>query len=252
MLEVWKIDVTYKKNTVHESPDRATYTVRLDLPKWSDVNDHDTSVEPASGRSINKQVQPLQNGIFEFKIRHVGEETHHEPHQPEVFGILVRGTVSGMTPAKMVKEGVHEKTIQEEWSTEIRRSDDVRYCDMEFKVIEHDEPTLPPPTPPETSGVTPQPPQVPDMQTPTHVPLSPSPTTIPTEPPPPTEPPQLVDSDGDGLTDGDEASQGTDPFNPDTDSDGWGDGEEVIRYGTDPLDPRSFPSSGDEGEAPVG
>lgn len=36
-----------------------------------------------------------------------------------------------------------------------------------------------------------------------------------------------IDSDGDGLTDREEASLGTDPFNPDTDGDGLGDGEEI-------------------------
>ncbi len=45
----------------------------------------------------------------------------------------------------------------------------------------------------------------------------------------------IVDSDGDGLTDGQEAELGTDPFNPDTDGDGINDGDEVAN-GTDPLD----------------
>jgi hypothetical protein len=45
-----------------------------------------------------------------------------------------------------------------------------------------------------------------------------------------------VDSDGDGLTDEEEAELGTDPINPDTDGDGLTDGEEVER-GTDPLNP---------------
>lgn len=44
------------------------------------------------------------------------------------------------------------------------------------------------------------------------------------------------DSDGDGLGDTDERSQGTDPLDPDTDNDGLNDGDEV-RLGTDPLDP---------------
>ncbi|MEX0363256.1 MAG: gliding motility-associated C-terminal domain-containing protein, partial [Allomuricauda sp.] len=38
----------------------------------------------------------------------------------------------------------------------------------------------------------------------------------------------IVDSDGDGLTDGEEASLGTDPNNADTDGDGLTDGEEVL------------------------
>lgn len=43
---------------------------------------------------------------------------------------------------------------------------------------------------------------------------------------------------GDGLTDAQEESLGTDPTKPDTDFDGLQDGEESI-YGTDPLDPDS-------------
>jgi hypothetical protein len=63
-------------------------------------------------------------------------------------------------------------------------------------------------------------------------------------------PPMPVDSDGDGLTDGDEtAIYGTDPYNPDSngngipdgyegldsDHDGVGDWHEIYVYGTDPL-----------------
>ena len=44
-----------------------------------------------------------------------------------------------------------------------------------------------------------------------------------------------LDSDGDGLTDSDEAKYGTDPFDPDSDHDGLMDGEEVHTYHTDPL-----------------
>ena len=43
------------------------------------------------------------------------------------------------------------------------------------------------------------------------------------------------DSDGDGLTDEEEAALGTDPFNKDTDGDGLSDGDEVNKYKTDPL-----------------
>ena len=43
------------------------------------------------------------------------------------------------------------------------------------------------------------------------------------------------DSDGDGLTDEEEAALGTDPFNRDTDGDGLTDGDEVNKYKTDPL-----------------
>ena len=47
-----------------------------------------------------------------------------------------------------------------------------------------------------------------------------------------------TDSDGDGLTDSQEAVIGTDPNNPDSDGDGSGDGAEIAA-GTDPLDARS-------------
>ena len=59
-----------------------------------------------------------------------------------------------------------------------------------------------------------------------------------------------IDSDHDGLYDRDEALIGTDPYNPDTDGDGLSDGEEYANannagkgdgarksYGTDPLNP---------------
>jgi len=45
------------------------------------------------------------------------------------------------------------------------------------------------------------------------------------------------DSDGDGLTDDEEAKLGTDPFKADTDGDGLTDFEEVRTYKTDPLNP---------------
>ena len=45
------------------------------------------------------------------------------------------------------------------------------------------------------------------------------------------------DSDGDGLTDDEEAKLGTDPFNKDTDNDGLTDGDEVKVYKTNPLNP---------------
>ncbi len=47
------------------------------------------------------------------------------------------------------------------------------------------------------------------------------------------------DDDNDGLTNDEEGVIGTNPQNPDTDGDGLTDGEEVIVYGTDPLDPDS-------------
>jgi hypothetical protein len=58
------------------------------------------------------------------------------------------------------------------------------------------------------------------------------------------------DDDGDGLLDVVETNDGvyqnpgatgTDPLNPDTDGDGWRDGNEVI-LGSDPTDPLSVPS----------
>lgn len=45
--------------------------------------------------------------------------------------------------------------------------------------------------------------------------------------------PDNPDSDGDGLSDGDELTLGTDPLNPDSDGDGILDGDEVL-LGTDP------------------
>jgi hypothetical protein len=47
----------------------------------------------------------------------------------------------------------------------------------------------------------------------------------------------VPDMDGDALLDVDEAASGTDPHNPDTDGDGFDDGQEVLQMGTDPLDP---------------
>jgi hypothetical protein len=48
--------------------------------------------------------------------------------------------------------------------------------------------------------------------------------------------PQKADTDGDGLTDGDEVNKyHTDPLNPDSDSDGLSDGDEVNKYHTNPL-----------------
>jgi hypothetical protein len=54
--------------------------------------------------------------------------------------------------------------------------------------------------------------------------------------------PTKWDTDGDGLSDGDEVNiYGTDPTNPDTDGDGISDGDEV-KNGTDPLvaEPKNF------------
>jgi type IV secretory pathway VirB10-like protein len=61
-------------------------------------------------------------------------------------------------------------------------------------------------------------------------------------PPAPTQPvnppdqiQQPVDSDGDGLTDDQEAKLGTNPHDPDTDHDGLSDGDEVNKWHTNPL-----------------
>ncbi|MDG2125524.1 MAG: lamin tail domain-containing protein, partial [Verrucomicrobiales bacterium] len=51
-------------------------------------------------------------------------------------------------------------------------------------------------------------------------------------------PTQGVDTDADGLSDADEATNGTDPTNPDSDGDGMLDGAEIFA-GTNPLDPNS-------------
>ena len=47
----------------------------------------------------------------------------------------------------------------------------------------------------------------------------------------------VPDMDGDALLDVEEAAIGTDALNPDTDGDGFDDGQEVLLMGTDPLDP---------------
>ena len=50
------------------------------------------------------------------------------------------------------------------------------------------------------------------------------------------------DQDGDGLTNSDEATAGTDPVNPDTDGDGINDGDEITNT-TNPLDPCDPPNA---------
>jgi len=47
----------------------------------------------------------------------------------------------------------------------------------------------------------------------------------------------VPDMDGDALVDIEEATIGTNAIDPDTDEDGFDDGEEVLVMGTDPLDP---------------
>lgn len=52
----------------------------------------------------------------------------------------------------------------------------------------------------------------------------------------------LGDTDGDSLSDEKEKELGTDPLLEDTDNDNYSDGDEVLEYETDPLDPRSTPT----------
>jgi hypothetical protein len=47
--------------------------------------------------------------------------------------------------------------------------------------------------------------------------------------------------DGDALLDTEEAAIGTNALFPDTDGDGFEDGQEVLELGTDPLDPTPDP-----------
>lgn len=60
------------------------------------------------------------------------------------------------------------------------------------------------------------------------------------------------DSDGDGITDIEEAILGTNPFDPDTDRDGFTDGEEVNLHGTSPLDHGDTPEHCRTPAAPTG
>jgi hypothetical protein len=59
------------------------------------------------------------------------------------------------------------------------------------------------------------------------------------------------DSDGDGLTDAVENSNGYNPLHPDSDSDGLTDGEEVNTYGTNPLNKNSDGDFIDDGDEPA-
>jgi len=52
----------------------------------------------------------------------------------------------------------------------------------------------------------------------------------------------MLDPDNDLLVNIQEYQFNTNPQNPDSDGDGWTDGDEVLNYGTDPLDPNSYPS----------
>ncbi len=88
--------------------------------------------------------------------------------------------------------------------------------------------TAPTPTP------TPEPP-TPPPPTPTDTNTSAPAPTAPVQPPEAVQ--QPVDTDGDGLTDADEAALGTNPQSADTDNDGLSDRDEVKIYGTDPKNP---------------
>jgi hypothetical protein len=67
--------------------------------------------------------------------------------------------------------------------------------------------------------------------------LTPTPSFTPSLTPNVTATWEALDSDGDGLLNGQEISMyGTDPFMPDTDSDGLMDGDEISIYKTDPTD----------------
>ena len=59
--------------------------------------------------------------------------------------------------------------------------------------------------------------------------------------------PADTDTDADGSSDGDEVSNGTDPLDPDSDDDGLSDGEEIVA-GTDPLDEDSDDDGLDDGD----
>ena len=52
----------------------------------------------------------------------------------------------------------------------------------------------------------------------------------------------MLDPDNDDLVNILEYQHNTNPQNPDTDYDGWTDGEEVLVHGTDPLDPNDHPT----------
>lgn len=60
----------------------------------------------------------------------------------------------------------------------------------------------------------------------------------------------LKDSDTDGITDeAESATYGTDPWNRDTDKDGFDDGYEVVN-GADPQDAKSMPFVGQDESSP--
>lgn len=56
--------------------------------------------------------------------------------------------------------------------------------------------------------------------------------------------PDWGDVDGDGLLASEEHAWGTDPNDPDSDDDGWSDGDEVLVHHTNPLYEHSHPYTG--------
>lgn len=102
--------------------------------------------------------------------------------------------------------------------------------------------TATPPAPP-TGAVVPEAtpsPEIPSLPTPLPTPEAANVPPLETEVQPEVsplvaEPSAPVDSDGDGLTDEAESTQGTNAQNPDSDNDGLFDGEEVQTYETNPL-----------------
>lgn len=80
---------------------------------------------------------------------------------------------------------------------------------------------------------TPEATPLPATPTPTQPPATPTP--APSTPAPEPTADVALDSDGDGLTDVEEANLGTGPENPDTDEDGIFDGDEITVWGSDPL-----------------
>ena len=107
-----------------------------------------------------------------------------------------------------------------------------------FLIFRRGAPPSPPPSPAVREGeeVAPAPAaqlEIPPLAPPTP---APAPVTQPvTIPPPAAELPSPVDSDGDGLSDPEEVTAGTNPLAADTDGDGLNDREELKVWKTNPL-----------------
>jgi hypothetical protein len=87
----------------------------------------------------------------------------------------------------------------------------------------------------QTPAVTEEEAPVAEEETPT--PAAPEAATSTEEIPAVTQPASTLDTDGDGLTNEEEAALGTDPASADTDGDGLSDREEVNIWHTNPLSP---------------